>query len=95
MSFTITQSVPMSSYSSLFGISSDSGDKNVDVTYSVSKIISFDGNMVTAEFDVSIGGYSTSQPYRFSFPYSGSGNPMDQAEDKLSSYLSGISTPTT
>mgnify|MGYP001417772818 CR=1 FL=1 len=85
MSITVSQKISSLTYYPGFGASTDS---SVDVTYTVARIVLFDGTMVTAEYDVSVGSDKAVIPYRFTFKYSGSGNPLDQAEPALQSYLS-------
>ena len=88
MSITVSQKISSLTYYPGFGASTAAADSSVDVTYTVARIVLFDGTMVTAEYDVSVGSDKAVIPYRFTFKYSGSGNPLDQAEPALQSYLS-------
>lgn len=69
------------------GVTSPGGNEVIDVTYSVTSIKNFDGDTVTAAFSVDIGGYQSRFPYEFTFKYSGSGNPLDEAESALAASL--------
>ena len=88
MSITVTQNIKVIPQYAGLGIAVSGDTQSLSVTYSLSKITSFDGNMITAEFTQSINNIALSEPYIFMFKYSGSGNPLDQAEPALQSYLS-------
>ena len=88
MSITVTQNIKVTPQYAGLGIAVSGDTQSLSVTYSLSKITSFDGSMVTAEFVQSINNIDLSEPYRFMFKYSGSGNPLDQAEPALKAYLS-------
>lgn len=64
--------------------------QEVELTYSVLRIMSFDNNMVTAEYSVAMNGVASSETIMRMFAYSGSGNPIDQAEDQLRAWLSEL-----
>ncbi|HBW2749354.1 hypothetical protein [Klebsiella variicola] len=59
------------------------GAESVDVTYTATGISNFDGTNVTALFSVAIGNEKSPFDYSFTFQYSGSGNPLDEAEPAL------------
>ncbi|HBX8038498.1 TPA: hypothetical protein MIH20_05645 [Klebsiella pneumoniae] len=63
------------------------GSETVDVTYTVESINSFDGVNVTAMYAIEIGGEKSPYPHAFTFKYSGSGNPLDEAEPALKAAL--------
>ena len=83
MSVTVTQKLTQEIYYPDIGVTVPAGSVEVDVTYTVSGISSFDGTNVTAIFQVEISGEKSQSPYAFTFPYSGSGNPLDGAESAL------------
>lgn len=88
MSFTISQKVTKSTQYGSLGVITDTGQTEVDVTYTVAAISSMNGTIATAMFDVSIGGVTTNKRYGFSFAYDSTSNPMDKAEAALQTYLS-------
>ncbi|HBS5145591.1 hypothetical protein PU662_04855 [Klebsiella pneumoniae] len=59
------------------------GTESVDVTYTATGISNFDGTNVTALFSVAVGTEKSPFDYLFTFQYSGSGNPLDEAEPAL------------
>ncbi|WP_421016023.1 hypothetical protein [Klebsiella michiganensis] len=56
-------------------------------TLHIRLIVSIDGENVTARFSVEIGGIQGRFPHEFTFKYSGSGNPLDEAEAALKASL--------
>jgi len=69
------------------GITIDGDATVVELTYEFSRITSFDNNMVTAEYTISMNGVSSGQTISRMFAYSGTGNPSDQAEPQLQAWL--------
>jgi hypothetical protein len=63
------------------------GTESVDVTYTATGISNFDGTNVTALFSVAVGNEKSPFDYPFTFQYSGSGNPLDEAEPALKAAL--------
>lgn len=63
------------------------GTESVDVTYTATGISNFDGTNVTALFSVTVGNEKGPFDYSFTFLYSGSGNPLDEAEPALKAAL--------
>ncbi len=63
------------------------GTESVDVTYTATGISNFDGTNVTALFSVVVGNEKSPFDYSFTFQYSGSGNPLDEAEPALKTAL--------
>lgn len=59
------------------------GTETVNVTYTATGISNFDGTNVTALFSVAVGNEKSPFDYSFTFQYSGSGNPLDEAEPAL------------
>lgn len=59
------------------------GTESVNVTYTATGISNFDGTNVTALFSVAVGNERSPFDYSFTFQYSGSGNPLDEAEPAL------------
>lgn len=87
MSVTISQTLTREiSYPDL-GVTVPGGSETVDVTYTAESINSFDGVNVTALYGVEIGGEKSPYPHAFTFKYSGSGNPLDEAEPALKAAL--------
>lgn len=70
-----------------FGATITEADIDVPVTFDAVGLDSFDGVTVGALFKVTIDGVVGTMPYRFSFQYSGSGNPLDEAEPALKAAL--------
>ncbi|HDT5164085.1 TPA: hypothetical protein QHS25_004913, partial [Klebsiella quasipneumoniae subsp. similipneumoniae] len=71
------------------GVTVPGGSETVEVTYTAESINSFDGVNVTALYAVEIGGEKSPYPHAFTFKYSGSGNPLDEAEPALKAAMSG------
>ncbi|HGW4305862.1 TPA: hypothetical protein ACNIEN_001957 [Klebsiella pneumoniae] len=63
------------------------GTESVNVTYTATGISNFDGTNVTALFSVAVGNEKSPFDYSFTFQYSGSGNPLDEAEPVLKTAL--------
>ncbi|EPY5534689.1 MULTISPECIES: hypothetical protein [Klebsiella pneumoniae complex] len=63
------------------------GTESVNVTYTATGISNFDGTNVTALFSVAVGNEKSPFDYSFTFQYSGSGNPLDEAEPALKTAL--------
>ncbi|MDU6380751.1 MAG: hypothetical protein E6558_11375 [Klebsiella pneumoniae] len=89
MSVTISQTLTREiSYPDL-GVTVPDGAESVDVTYTAESINSFDGTNVTALYAIEIGGKKSPYPHAFTFRYSGSGNPLDEAEPALKAAMVG------
>lgn len=69
------------------GITLDGDPTIVELTYTFSRITSFDNNMVTAEYTISMNGVSSGNTISRMFAYSGTGNPSEQAEPQLQAWL--------
>ncbi|HCM6519001.1 TPA: hypothetical protein N3459_005718, partial [Klebsiella pneumoniae] len=63
------------------------GTESVNVTYTATGISNFDGTNITALFSVAVGDEKSPFDYAFTFQYSGSGNPLDEAEPALKAAL--------
>ncbi|MGR5890727.1 hypothetical protein [Raoultella planticola] len=63
------------------------GTELVNVTYTATGISNFDGTNITALFSVAVGDEKSPFDYAFTFKYSGSGNPLDEAEPALKAAL--------
>ena len=87
MSVTVQQTLLKEFYYPALGISVSGGMEAVAVTYTVTSIRDFDGDSVTALFSVEINGEQSRFPHEFTFKYSGSGNPLDEAEAALAASL--------
>ncbi|WP_373630192.1 hypothetical protein AAHU43_19665 [Klebsiella variicola subsp. variicola] len=90
MSFTITQNVKKVVSYPEFGASNDIVTENVTVTYSASRVVSLDSSgAAQVIFDVSVDGAKTIGTYVYSFEYSGTGSPIEEAERSLGNALAG------
>lgn len=87
MSVTITQTLTKEINYPDLGVTVPGGSETVDVTYTAESINAFDGVNVTAIYAVEIGGEKSPYPHAFTFKYSGSGNPLDEAESALAGSL--------
>ena len=88
MSITVSQKILTSTQYDNLGVIAATEATSVDVTYTVVNVDSITSSEATAYFDVSIGGNKTNKRFALRFSYSGSGNPLDQAESALKTYLS-------
>jgi hypothetical protein len=82
MPITVSQTLTREINYPDLGVTVPGGAETVDVTYTAVRINSFDGVVVTALYDVEIGGVRSPLNYAFTFGYGG-GNPLDEAELKL------------
>lgn len=87
MSFTLQVTTDKKSSYPLFNVVEDSISITVDATFTISKISSLVGNTCIAEYLVTING-KQGAANTFEFTYSGSGNPLDEAEVALKASLS-------
>lgn len=87
MSVTINKDIVITKVYGDLGSVTDSTATSVDVTYEVARLVDFDGENATAEFTVSVGNVNTGQTTRLLYQYSGTGNPLDQAEEALKEAL--------
>jgi hypothetical protein len=87
MSVTITQTLTKEINYPDLGVTVPGGSETVDVTYTAESINAFDGVNVTAMYAVEISGEKSPYPHAFTFKYSGSGNPLDEAESALAASL--------
>lgn len=87
MSVTITQTLTKEINYPDLGVTVPGGSETVDVTYTAESINAFDGVNVTAIYAGEIGGEKSPYPHAFTFKYSGSGNPLDEAESALAASL--------
>lgn len=87
MPVTISQNLTREINYPDLGVTVPGGSETVEVTYTAESINSFDGIDVTALFAVEIGGEKSPYPHAFTFKYSGSGNPLDEAESALTASL--------
>lgn len=70
-----------------FGVTITDSEVDIPVIFEVAGLDSFDGTTVGALFKVTVDGVIGTTPYRHSFLYSGSGNPLDEAEPALKLFL--------
>lgn len=88
MAFTLKQTVRKFTTYPEFGINSDSVSESIDVTYSAATVSGLDSdNRALVIFEVAIEGGLQSGSMPFSFSYSGSGNPLSEAEYLLKDML--------
>lgn len=87
MSVTISQTLTKEINYPDLGVTIPGGTETVDVTYTAESINAFDGVNVTALYSVEIGGEKSPYPHAFTFKYSGTGNPLDEAEESLKNSL--------
>ncbi|HHO0366152.1 TPA: hypothetical protein ACRR7A_005232 [Klebsiella quasipneumoniae] len=87
MTVSINQMLPREIEYPTLGVAIADGQETVAVNYTVMNISNFDGENVTARFQVEIGGIQGRFPHEFTFKYSGSGNPLDEAESALAASL--------
>ncbi|HBW5840904.1 TPA: hypothetical protein ME935_005626 [Klebsiella pneumoniae] len=87
MSVTITQTLTKEINYPDLGVTVPGGSETVDVTYTAESINAFDGVNVTAMYAIEIGGEKSPYPHAFTFKYSRSGNPLDEAESALAASL--------
>ncbi|EKQ6539506.1 hypothetical protein P6O00_004724 [Klebsiella michiganensis] len=87
MSVTVKQELSKEINYPSIGVSVSGGTQEVDVTYTVLRISNFDGINVAAAFSAEINGEKSRFPLEFTFKYSGSGNPLDEAESALAASL--------
>lgn len=90
MSFTIKQKLNQVIGFPDKGITVQIGEVEKDVTYTAKRVINFDGDTVTCEYDIEIDGAVSEEKYRLTFKYSGSGNPLEQADSELQNFFSLI-----
>ncbi|MFK1621071.1 hypothetical protein [Klebsiella pneumoniae] len=84
MSFSVEKTVaPIKSYPSLMGAAIRGARETLTVTYAVTSIISLMGSTGIAEYSVTPEGADFSGTSTIEFQYSGTGNPLDEAEEAL------------
>ncbi|MCI7948855.1 hypothetical protein [Klebsiella pneumoniae] len=89
MSFTITQNIKRITNYPEFGASDAISEIEADVTYNPSRVVGIDsGGAAQVLFEVSVNGSENVGSYFYSFEYSGQGNPLEEAGDKLKEHLS-------
>ena len=89
MSVTIKQDILVTRQYGSLGSVEDTDTTSIEVVYTVSRLVDFDGTNAVAEFSISIGGSDTGGTYLLMYVYSGTGNPLDEAESSLSTKLGG------
>ena len=87
MSVTIRRELEKQITSPGLRLTVQGGTESVNVTYTATGISNFDGTNVTALFSVAVGNEKSPFDYSFTFQYSGSGNPLDEAEPVLKTAL--------
>ncbi|WP_213672558.1 hypothetical protein [Raoultella ornithinolytica] len=83
MGFTISKTVSKCGYYPSLGIQEPSTDVTVDITYEVSGINSLYGPLGIATYQVSTADSVVSGEIQFEFEWSGSGDPLKEAEQWL------------
>lgn len=89
MSITVNQDITITRKYGDLGSIEDTTTTPTAVVYTASRLVDFDGTNAVAEFSISIGGLDTGGTYLLMFVYSGTGNPLDEAEASLSKTLGG------
>ncbi|MGG9109641.1 hypothetical protein [Raoultella ornithinolytica] len=89
MAFTLSKSVSSAEYYSALGIvdASSASEKTVDVMYEVVRLDSLIGAVARVIYTTRVGN-SDAIFNEFEFEYSGTGNPLDEAEAALRDSLS-------
>ena len=88
MSFNISKKLKTSvSYPEIF-LEVENGFATVEITYHVIALESMVGNTVTVWYSRTVDGVTSALKQPFSFEYSGSGNPVEEAEIYLEEYMS-------
>lgn len=88
MSFSVQKKVtPVKTYPSLLGAAIRGKEEKITVTYTVTSIVSLTDKIAVAEYSVSPEGASLCGVGNFEFLYSGSGNPLEEAEEALKDSL--------
>ncbi|AXF51445.1 hypothetical protein PQA73_gp17 [Erwinia phage Pavtok] len=87
MSITIKRDINLSTTYGDTGITLEQESRSVEFTYQVSGIENFDGATCTAVFKTTIDGKPTSEQFRLTFAYTGTGSPMELAEPALQAFL--------
>lgn len=87
MSITITRTLEKQITFPGLRLTVAGGVEAIDVRYTAINISNFDGSTVTALFSVAVGEDVSPFEYAFTFKYSGTGNPLDEAERALSAEL--------
>lgn len=89
MSFTVTKSVKCIASYPEYGAESEVTTVDKTVTFSARQVVSLDAeNNAQVLFDVEVDGASVTGTYYHSFTYSGTGSPIDEAEQSLKAKLS-------
>ncbi|QLT08175.1 hypothetical protein HV299_07190 [Klebsiella grimontii] len=84
MSFSVKKTVtPLKVFSSLLGAAIRGDSEEINVTYEITSIISLSGTEGVAEYSVEPEGAAMTGRGEFPFIYSGSGNPLEEAENAL------------
>ncbi len=69
------------------GVAVSNNTLDTDVSYTIRSVDNFNGTTATGIFVREVNGIAYSEPFRFIFKYSGSGNPLEQAEPALQKYF--------
>ncbi|EPJ7080330.1 hypothetical protein MXU14_00635 [Klebsiella pneumoniae] len=89
MSFTVTKEVKeLISYPEL-GASFEHTLVVKNITYSAKRVVGFSESGAQVLFEVKVGGAENTGEYYHLFIYSGSGNPLEEAEASLAAELNG------
>ena len=84
MAFTIAKTVPsVKSYPALHGATIKGPLETLQVTYEITSLVSLSGTHGAAEYSVTPEGCDHSGTGVFEFTYSGTGNPLEEAETAL------------
>jgi len=87
MTFRVTQTIGKSIAYPTLGVWMPPEDTSIEVEYQAVSLISLNNGTATVSFKVSIDGCLSSGELTHSFVYSGSGSPLEEAEESLKSKL--------
>lgn len=83
MSFTVTVSAQTRTVFPQYGIYRDIGLSDIDIVYTLKSVSINSDNSAMAIFSVAVNDGSQDGEVQFSFTYSGSGDPKEEAEEIL------------
>lgn len=87
MSFTVTKTIQeLVSYPEI-GASSQLVEVSKEITYSAKRLVNLSDAGAQVLFNVSVGDSLIPGEYYHTFSYSGTGNPLEEAEESLKNFL--------
>lgn len=89
MSFVVTKTVPcVKSYPALNGAAIKGDDETLEITYAITSLVALTDTYAVAEYSVTPTGAALAGKGNIEFTYSGSGNPLEEAETALKAAVS-------